>query len=162
MTYRSKGLFSILLILACSAPMASPIVLPHDLALPDDLHGVRQDKPDQMLFQVEGYSLTLGTEYRANTSPGSQDSGIWMRLAGQSLIHGSPVRQARISFTEPGVRARPARIDPPSQTLHMSMPVGQLELVLRLLEGSRPVYVQARFYGNGTVWTDVHTDPVGR
>lgn len=151
-----KAFFSILLLFVCSAPMANASGLPHDEYMPADLYGSRQDRPDQMLFEVERYRVTLGLEHRPGALPNPHSAGAWIFLRGRPLIDGSPVTQARISFAEPGSRPRPARLDAESQTLELQYPAGYFDYLLRLLEADRPSYVQARFYGNGTVWADVH------
>lgn len=156
MTVNSRMLVSILLGLLCSAPMASTLGLPHDQYMPDDLYAARQDKPDQMLFEVESYRITLGTEYRPNALPAPQSTGVWVFLEGRSLIAGSPVRQARIAFVEAGSRARPARLESKTQSLLIEYPLTHLDTLMRLLERTGPTFVQARFYGNGTIWADVH------
>ncbi|HSP30612.1 MAG TPA: hypothetical protein VLO13_01145 [Halomonas sp.] len=136
--------------------MANTLDLPHDQYMPDDLYAARKDKPDQMLFEVDSYRLTLGTEYRPNALPSPQSSGVWVFLQGRALVAGSPVNRARIAFVESGSRARPARLDPQTHTLHIEYPLAHLETLLRLLDGEAPAFVQARFYGNGTIWADVH------
>lgn len=156
MSLGSRILISILLALLSSAPMANTLGLPHDQYMPDDLYAARRDKPDQMLFEVEKYRVTLGTEFRPNALPAPQSSGVWVFLEGRSLIAGSPVHQARIAFVEPGSRARPARLDSQSQTLYIEYPLAHLDTLMRLLEQAKPAFVQARFYGNGTIWADVH------
>lgn len=156
MSNGTRALVSILLVWLCSAPLASAQGLLHDEYLPDDLYAARQDRPDQMLFEVQRYRMTLGTEYRPNALPAPQSAGVWVFLEGRSLIQGSPVRQARIAFVDNGTRPRPARLDAKSQTLYIEYPQVHLEALLRLLDAPRPAYVQARFYGNGTIWADVH------
>lgn len=136
--------------------MANTLGLPHDEYMPDDLYAARKDKPDQMLFEVQSYRLTLGTEYRPNALPSPQSNGVWVFLQGRSLISGSPVQQARIAFVDAGSRARPARLDSATQTLYIEYPQAHLDTLMRLLEGGGSAFVQARFYGNGTIWADVH------
>lgn len=157
MSKGSRVIISILLSLLCSAPMANTLGLPHDQYMPEDLYAARQDKPDQMLFEVQSYRLTLGTEYRPNTLPAPQSSGVWVFLEGRTLIAGSPVHQARIAFVEVGSKARQARLDSNTQTLHIEYPLAHLDTLMRLLENGSPTFVQARFYGNGTIWADVHS-----
>ncbi|KAA0692401.1 hypothetical protein DT594_15685 [Halopseudomonas laoshanensis] len=156
MSIGSKALVSILLALLSSAPMANTLGLPHDQYMPDDLYAARQDKPDQMLFEVDSYRLTLGTEYRPNALPSPQSAGVWVFVQGRSLIAGSPVHQARIAFVDAGSKARPARLEPDTQTLLIEYPVAYMQTLMRLLDGDAPAFVQARFYGNGTIWADVH------
>lgn len=152
----SRLILSIILVLLCSAPMANTLGLPHDQYMPDDLYAARRDKPDQMLFAVEKYRVTLGTEYRPNALPAPQSSAVWVFLEGRTLIAGSPVHQARIAFVEAGSKPRQARLESKTQTLHIEYPLAHLETLMRLLERDSPAFVQARFYGNGTIWADVH------
>lgn len=145
-----------------SAVLANPVSLPHDEFMPEDVYGVRRDKPEQMLFQVEHYRLTVGTEQRPGATQVGTGHGVWLLLEGRSLISGSPVRRAEISFVDVGARTRQTRLDSRSQTLHLSYPLSYLDTLLRVLDQASPSYVQARFHGNGTVWADVHGGPVSR
>jgi hypothetical protein len=154
-----RYLVSIMLAFLCSTPMANTVTLPHDEFMPEDLFGLRTDRPDQILFEVRQYRLTLGTEARAGNSPAVQ-AGAWLYLDGVSLVSGSAVGSARVVLLEPGARLRPAQLDGRSGTLVLYYPQSMLEALLSLLSGPGPHYVQGRFYGNGTVWADLHAGPV--
>lgn len=154
-----RTLVSIALTVLCSAPMANTISLPHDEFMPEDVYGLRVDRPEQILFEVRQYRLTLGTESRTGSASAIQ-AGAWLHLEGGSLVSGSPVARARVVLIEQGARMRPAQLDARSGTLILYLPQSMFDALLGLLTGPGPHYVQGRFYGNGTVWADLHAGPV--
>ncbi|HDZ55942.1 MAG TPA: hypothetical protein ENI17_16585 [Pseudomonas xinjiangensis] len=160
MSVDRKSLVGLFFALLCTASMAGPVTLEHDEFMPEDVYGLRTDKPDQMLFQISSYRLTIGSEARPGGLNDALAAGVWLFAEGRSLAEGSPVRQAQIEFLNPGSRPRPARLDPATQTLFLYYPLAYLETVLSLIDAPGPAYVQARFYGNGTIWADLHAGPI--
>lgn len=154
-----RTLLSIFLLMVCTAPSANPVTLPHDEFMPEDTYGLRADRPEQILFEIRQYRLTLGSEARAGSAPAVQQ-GAWLHLEGVSLVSGSSVTRARVVLVEPGARLRPAQLDTRGGVLVLYYPQPALDSLLALLNGPGPHYVQGRFYGNGTVWADLHAGPV--
>lgn len=159
MRVSARRLVSIILVILGTAPMANAVSLPHDEFMPADTYGQRVDRPEQILFEVRQYRLTLGSEARTGSAAAVQ-TGAWVHLEGTSLVPGSDVSRARIVLIEPGARLRPAQLDAANATLVLYYPQPMLESLMQLLMGPGPQYVQGRFYGNGTVWADLHAGPV--
>ncbi|UAW97900.1 hypothetical protein KEM63_14020 [Halopseudomonas nanhaiensis] len=160
MGIRAGALLGALLVALASPAMAEQVRLPHDEFLPPDVYGSRQDRPDHVLFQVTAYRLTLGSETIPQAIPGVQGSSAWLFLDGHSLVDGNPIDRAQVNLIEAGGRMLPARLDRSSNTLMLFMPAAQLDTLLTLFASPGPHYVQARFYANGTVWSDIHSGPV--
>lgn len=150
------------LVLLCPglAFSADPVRLAHDEFLPADVYGSRQDRPDQVLFEIASYRLTLGNETIPQAIPGAQGSIAWLFLEGRSMVSGNSVSKAQVNFVEAEGRMLPGRLDQSSQTLMLYLPSARLDTLLGVLSKPGPHYVQARFYANGTVWSDIHSGPV--
>jgi hypothetical protein len=58
--------------------------------MPADTYGLRVDRPEQILFEVRQYRLTLGSEARTGSAAAVQ-AGAWVHLEGTSLVPGSDV-----------------------------------------------------------------------
>lgn len=154
-------LFSGLMVaLLSSCVLAAPVTLPHDEYMPADIYGLRQDKPEQILFQVDQYRLLFASEQRPGTAASSSlEAGSVLFLQGRSLLAGNPVERAEVRFVPAGSALRPARLDGRSQTLMLVYPESMLAVLLQQLQTPGAEYVQARFYGNGLIWGDIHSAP---
>tara|TARA_R110000764_G_scaffold61741_6_gene131643 strand:- start:5452 stop:5931 length:480 start_codon:yes stop_codon:yes gene_type:complete len=139
--------------------LASPVTLPHDEYMPADIYGQRQDKPEQILFQVEQYRLMFASEQRPGPTSSVPETGSVLFVQGRSLLPGNPVVRAEVRFIPQSSTLRPARLDGRSQTLMLVYPESMLPVLLRQLETPGAEYVQARFYGNGLIWGDIHSAP---
>lgn len=159
MRISARCLVSIILAMLGTAPMANAVSLPHDEFMPEDVYGLRVDRPEQILIEILQYRLILGTEARTGSAAAVQP-GAWLHLEGRSLVPESTVTRARIILLETGSRLRPAHLDGRTGVLTLYYPQAMLEALLQLLAGPGPHYVQGRFYGNGTVWADLHAGPV--
>lgn len=157
-----KGIALMAMLLAAlgTAGAAEQVRLPHDEFLPPDVYGNRQDRPEQVLIEITGYRLTLGNETIPQAIPGAQGSSAWLFLEGRSLAEGNEVSRAQVNLIDAGGRVLPARLDRSSQTLMLYLPAAQLDTLMTLFSNPGPHYVQARFYANGTVWSDIHSGPV--
>ncbi|HCB44566.1 hypothetical protein BXT89_07170 [Halopseudomonas pachastrellae] len=146
--------------LSLLAPLlAAQVSLPHDEYLPADPFGQRQDKPEQVLFEVQRYSLTVGSELRPGGRPNQAEAGVWLLLEGRSLLAGSPVERARLHFVEGGAGLRAARLEDDANTLVITYPLSLLPVIRQQLDAPGADYVQGRFYGNGLIWADLHSAP---
>ncbi|MEH6565635.1 MAG: hypothetical protein V7756_09970 [Halopseudomonas sp.] len=148
---------SLLLLLSPSAG-AAPVILPHDEYMPADTSGLRQDKPEQILFQVEQYRLLFASEQRPGVASSAPEASSHLFLQGRSLLTSSPVQQAEVRFVPPGTALRPARLDGRTQTLLLTYPDSMLPVLLQQLSSPGAEFVQARFYGNGLIWADIHSE----
>ena len=160
MRIRPVALAGVMLAVLATPVAAEPVSLPHDEFLPPDVYGSRADRPEQVLFEVDAYRLTLGNETVPQAIPGAQGSSAWLFLEGRALVSGSPVERAQVNLIEAGGRVLPARLDRSSKTLTLYMPASRLDTLLKLFDRPGPHYVQARFYANGTIWSDIHSGPV--
>lgn len=160
MNVGAKALTSILLALLPSVVAAAALQLPHDEFMPPDRYAARQDRPEQLLLEVESYRLTVASESRRSGAGNTQQSAFWLFVEGRSLLPGAPLSQVRVGFVEGPGPVPPARHEPATQTLTIHYPQQYLETVRDLLAGPGPHYVQARFHGNGTVWADIHAGPI--
>lgn len=155
------GMLTNMLLVAFSASLAAePVRLPHDHFLPPDVYGSRQDRPEQVLFEIAEYRLTIGSETIPQAIPGAQASSAWLFLKGRSLADGNAIERAQVNLIEASGRMLPARLDRSTGTLMLYMPAARLDTLLTLLASPGPHFVQARFYANGTVWSDIHAGPV--
>ncbi|MBA6420508.1 hypothetical protein ACS8E9_08105 [Pseudomonas neustonica] len=145
-----------LAIISCYT-LAAPVTLPHDEYMPADVYSLRQDKPEQILFQVEQYRVLFATEQRPGVVSSTPEASSLLFLQGRSLLPGAAITRAQVSFVPPGVTLRPAQLDGRSQTLMLMYPESMLPLLLQQLESPGAEYVQARFYGNGLIWGDIHS-----
>jgi len=139
--------------------LSAPVSLPHDEYMPADIYGLRQDKPEQILFQVDQYRLLFASEQRPGPASSSPEAGGLLFLQGRSLLPGNPVERAEVRFVPAGGTLRPARLDGRSQTLMLVYPESMLAVLLQQLQAPGAEYVQARFYGNGLIWGDIHSAP---
>ena len=145
--------------LACVASAAPPS-LPHDEFMPPDRHGVRVDRPEQMLLQIDNYRITVASESRQVSVGRMQESSLWLFLEGHSLAAGSDRQKVHIGFVEAADTVPAARLDAVNQTLTLYYPLSYLQTLVHILNGPGPHFVQARMHGNGTVWADVHAGPI--
>lgn len=155
-----KVIISILLAGLACVVSAAPAGLPHDEFMPPDRHAIRQDRPDQVLMQVDNYRITAAIESRQVSVGRMQESSLWLFLEGRSVLTGDSLRQVRVGFVEAADNLPPARYDAASQLLTLYYPRGYLPTLTGILNGPGPHFVQARFHGNGTVWADIHAGPV--
>lgn len=139
---------------------AAPVALPHDEYLPEDLYGQRVDRPEQVLFEVQRYSLTIGSELRPGARPNDAQAGVSMLLQGRSLLPGSPVQRARLYFADGPGGQRGARLVDDGTLLVINYPLALLPAIRQMLDSPGKDYVQGRFYGNGLIWADMHSEPV--
>lgn len=153
-----KVLTSILLGMLASVVAAAAPQLPHDEFMPPDRYAARQDRPEQLLLEVERYRLTVASESRQTGTSRTQESSLWLFIDGRSLLPGAQLAHVRIGFVDGPGSLPPARHE--AGTLTLYFPLGYLETVRGLLAGPGPHYVQARFHGNGTVWADVHAGSI--
>jgi len=151
-----KVLTSILLAALASVVAAAPQDLPHEEFMPPDRYAARQDRPEQLLLQIDNYRMTVASESRQGSTGRSQESSLWLFVEGRSLLRGGALRSVRIGFIDGAASLPPARHDQQAQTLTLSY----LPALTGLLDGPGPHFVQARFYGNGTVWADIHAGPI--
>lgn len=147
----------IALVVASGSSLAAPVTLPHDEYMPADIYSLRQDKPEQVLFQVEQYRVLFATEQRPGVVSSAPEATSLLFLQGRSLLPGVTMTRAQVSFVPPGAALRPAQLDGRSQTLMLMYPESMLPLILQQLESPGAEYVQARFYGNGLTWGDIHS-----
>ncbi|MCO5787401.1 hypothetical protein DHB74_13630 [Pseudomonas sp. G11-1] len=156
----TKVLTSILLGTLASVVAAASSPLPHEDFMPPDRYAARQDRPEQMLLEVDNYRLTIASESRQAGTGRTQESSLWLFIAGRSLLRGSQLDSVRVGFIDGPGSLPPARHEAATQTLTMYYPLSYLDTVRGLLEGPGPHFVQVRFYGNGTVWADIHAGPI--
>lgn len=147
------------LLLAGLPALAAPVTLPHDDAMPVDLYNQRQDKPEQVLFEIQKYRVVVASEQRPGAAAGSTQANGFLLLQGRTLLPGSPVQRAEVRFVASGAALPPARLDARRQTLMLVYPESLLSVLLQQLNSPGVEYVQARFYGNGLVWGDIHSAP---
>ena len=145
------------LAMMCCELSAAPVSLPHDEYMPPDVYGLRQDKPEQILFQVEQYRVLFATEQRPGVVSSAPQASSQLFLQGRSLLPGGAIERALVSFVPAGEALRPAQLDGRSQTLLLMYPDTMREALLRQLESPGAEYVQGRFYGNGLIWGDIHS-----
>lgn len=138
---------------------AAPVSLLHDEYLPEDIYGQRLDRPEQVLFEVQRYSLTVGSELRPGARPNEAQAGISLLLEGPSLLPGSPVQRARLQFSDGAGGQRGARLVEAGTLLLINYPQAMLPIIRQMLDSPGKDYVQGRFYGNGLIWADVHSEP---
>lgn len=156
-----KACISILLATLASVVLAAPLSLPHDEFMPPDRNATRPDKPEQMLLEVENYRVSAGLESRQGPVGKLQQSSLWLFLDGRSLLRGNnALRSVRVGFVEDAKVLPPPRYEPDTQTLALFYPMGYFDVLTALLASSGPHFVQARFYGNGTIWADIHAGPL--
>ena len=155
-----KVLTSILLAALASVVAAAPQDLPHEEFMPPDRYAARQDRPEQLLLQIDNYRMTAASESRQGSTGRSQESSLWLFVEGRSLLRGGALRSVRIGFIDGAASLPPARHDQQAQTLTLYYPLSYLPALTGLLDGPGPHFVQARFYGNGTVWADIHAGPI--
>ena len=139
---------------------AAPVALPHDEYLPEDLYGQRQDKPEQVLFEVQRYSLTVASELRPGARPNDAQASVSLLLEGRSVLPGSPVQRARLQFVDGAGGQRGARLADDGALLVINYPLALLPAIRQMLDSAGTDYVQGRFYGNGLIWADLHSAPV--
>lgn len=139
---------------------AAQVSLPHDEYLPEDIYGQRQDRPEQVLFEVQRYSLTIGSELRPGARPNDAQASVSILLEGRSTLTGSPVRRARLQFAEGTGGQRGARLVNDGTLLVINYPLALLPAIRQMLDSPGTDYVQGRFYGNGLIWADLHSEPV--
>lgn len=156
----TKALTGLFLGMLTGVVSAAPPSLPHEEFMPPDRYAARQDRPEQMLLEVARYRLTIASESRQAGAGRIQESSLWLFIEGRSLVRGSQLDNVRVGFVEGTGTLPPARHEAATQTLTMYYPLSYLTSVLGLLEGPGPQFVQARFYGNGTVWADLHAGPI--
>jgi len=147
------------LLLASLSALAAPVTLPHDDAMPADLYNQRQDKPEQVLFEVQEYRVVFASEQRPGTAASSTQANSFLLLQGRTLLPGSPVQRAEVRFVASGAALPPTRLDARRQTLMLVYPESMLPVLLQQLSSPGAEYVQARFYGNGLIWGDIHSAP---
>lgn len=152
-------LCGLLTLLLSASALAAPVTLLHDEYMPADIYGQRQDKPEQILFQVDEYRLLFASEQRPGAVSSAPEAGSVLFLQGRSLLPGNPVARAEVRFVPQGSTLRPARLDGRSQTLMLVYPESMLPVLLQQLQTPGAEYVQARFYGNGLIWGDIHSAP---
>ncbi len=155
-----KACTSILLAALASVVLAAAPGLPHDEFMPPDRYAVRQDRPEQLLLEVESHRLTAGVESRPAATGKAQEASLWLFLEGRSLVRGSSLRSVRVGFVGDAETLPPVRYEQNTQTLTLFYPMRYFTVLTSLLATSGPHYVQARFYANGTVWADIHSGPV--
>lgn len=155
-----KACISILLAALISVGPAAAQGLAHDEFMPPDRYAARQDRPDQMLLEVQRHRLTVGVESRPAASGKTQEASLWLFLEGRALLQGSSMRSVRVGFVGDAESLPPARYEHNIHTLTLFYPMRYFPVVTSLLAAPGPHYVQARFYANGTVWADIHAGPV--
>lgn len=157
----TKACISILLAALASVVIAAPLSLPHDKFMPPDRNATRPDKPEQMLLEVESYRVSAGLESRQGSVGKVQQSSLWLFLEGRSLLpSNNALRSVRVGFVEDANSLPPPRYEPDTQTLALFYPKDYFDVLSSLLANPGPHFVQARFYGNGTLWADIHAGPV--
>tara|TARA_R110000751_G_scaffold292573_1_gene399892 strand:- start:717 stop:1211 length:495 start_codon:yes stop_codon:yes gene_type:complete len=150
---------SLSLLLASLPALAAPVTLPHDEAMPADIYNQRQDKPEQVLFEVQEYRVVFASEQRPAAGSSSTQANSFLLLQGRTLLPGSPVQRAEVRFVASGAVLLPARLDARRQTLMLVYSESMLPVLLQQLNSPGAEYVQARFYGNGLIWGDIHSAP---
>lgn len=138
---------------------AASVSLPHDEYLPEDVYGQRVDRPEQVLFEVQRYSLTVGSELRPGARPNEAQTTVSLLLDGRSLLPGSLVQRARLQFADGAGGQRGARLAEGGTLLLIHYPLALLPTIRQMLDSPGKDYVQGRFYGNGLIWADLHSEP---
>lgn len=87
----------------------------------------------------------------------NRSSNVVLHLIGQHSPS-TEVTGGQITFIHPGKKLAEPRYIKARKLIAMEYPVSQLDFVDNLLRNTSPVHMQFRYYSNGHIHADIHTD----